>query len=280
MAIERLTPLRFLGTISTAPISAHRIEWSRLMPLVDHPSGNYRFLPGIAPYSCGVVSSPGFEIVHVTWQNPLPYRSGFRRIAEFLERQQRPKTALCAVELRSPLPFTFAGFAEFNSAYAEILRDWGIFVDGVNPVARTNVAPELDPPSEPSLYGFSFTQPSVDPVAPTFIVAGAGELPEGILARESIVSRGDLSSSGMAAKAHFVVELMVQRLAGLGVEMSRPTTINIYTVHDFSSLLVEPLLAKLASGRRQGVHWHYTRPPIVDIEFEMDLRGVRSELLL
>ena len=35
------------------------------MPLVDHPVGNYRFLPGIAPYSCGVVSAPGYEIVHV-----------------------------------------------------------------------------------------------------------------------------------------------------------------------------------------------------------------------
>ena len=38
------------------------------MSLTDHPTGNYRFLPGIAPYSCGVVSSPAFEIVQVTFQ--------------------------------------------------------------------------------------------------------------------------------------------------------------------------------------------------------------------
>ncbi len=31
------------------------------MPMIDHPSGDYRFLPGIAPYSCGVVSKAGFE---------------------------------------------------------------------------------------------------------------------------------------------------------------------------------------------------------------------------
>ena len=35
------------------------------MALIDHPTGNYRFLPGIAPYSCGVVSAPGYEIAHV-----------------------------------------------------------------------------------------------------------------------------------------------------------------------------------------------------------------------
>jgi len=29
-----------------------------------------------------------------------------------------------------------------------------------------------------------------------------------------------------------------------------------------------------------GIRWHYTRPPITEIEFEMDLRGVRTELHL
>ena len=37
-----------------------------------------------------------------------------------------------------------------------ILEDWGLFVDGVNPVARTNVAPEVNPPSRPVLFGFEF----------------------------------------------------------------------------------------------------------------------------
>ena len=50
------------------------------MPLTDHPLGDYRFLPGIAPYSCGVVSAPGFEIVHVTLHRPVAYRRGFDEI--------------------------------------------------------------------------------------------------------------------------------------------------------------------------------------------------------
>jgi hypothetical protein len=69
------------------------------MRLVDHPTGNYRFLPGIAPYSCGAVSSPGFEIVNVTFQQPVAYRTGFERIARLLDEQGRSRIALCAVSL-------------------------------------------------------------------------------------------------------------------------------------------------------------------------------------
>jgi hypothetical protein len=115
------------------------------MPLIPHPQGQYLFLPGIAPYSCGAVSAPGFEIAHVTLHRPTPYRQGFDLIENHLEREGRPKAALCGVELRSPRPFTFQGFAEFNAEYASMLKDWGLFVDGINPVARTNVAPGVKP---------------------------------------------------------------------------------------------------------------------------------------
>ncbi len=108
------------------------------MPLTDHPGG-YCFLPGIAPYSCGVVSAPGFEIAHVTLQRPVPYDQGFELIEQHLGSERRPRTALCGIELRSPRPFSFEGFAQFNAGYARILEEWGLFVNGVNPVARTNV---------------------------------------------------------------------------------------------------------------------------------------------
>lgn len=248
------------------------------MPLVPHPSGNYLFLPGIDPYSCGVVAAPGFEIVHVTFDQPPPYRSGFERIAGFLQQQQRPQTALCGIELRSPRPFTFTGFAEFNAGYARILRDWGVFVDGVNPVARTNVAPEQSPPGEPVLFAFSFTRPIQDTARPTFVVAGGGELPDGKLDRDSIVALSDVSARGLKQKADFVVGLMEQRLNGLQVAGEFATAIDVYTVHPIDALLTDPLLNRLTAGRRIGVQWHYTRPPIIDIEFEMDVRGVRTEL--
>ncbi|MFO0919526.1 MAG: hypothetical protein U0872_14600 [Planctomycetaceae bacterium] len=250
------------------------------MPLTNHPTGNYRFLPGIAPYSCGVIADAGYEIVHVKLAEPVPWRTGFDQATHFLAQRHRPKAALCAIELRSPRPFTFAGFSEFNQSYAQVLKEWEVFVDGVNPVARTNVAPELDPPAEPVLYGFSFTQPSAPSTPPTFVVAGAGELPEGILARQDIVALGDLSEQGLSAKARFVVGLMQQRLKGLGVDGSCPTALDVYTVHDVHRLIVDPLLQHLPAARRHGIQWHYTRPPIIDVEFEMDLRGVRTELVM
>src|SRR5271170_2729137 len=126
------------------------------MPLIAHPQGDYRFLPGISPYSCGVVSAPGFEIAHVTFPHLIAYRRMFDVIENYLKDSRRPKAALCGIELRSPRPFTFSGFAEFNAGYSKILEDWGLFVDGINPVARTNVAAEVDPPAEPVLYGFSY----------------------------------------------------------------------------------------------------------------------------
>src|SRR5579871_3794912 len=190
------------------------------MPLIDHPSGNYRFLPGIAPYSCGVVAAPNFEIVQVTLQRPLPYVAGFDVISQHLAAAGRPRASLCAIALRSPRPFTFAGFAEFNASYANILKSWGLFVDGVNPVARTNVAPAIAPPAEPVLYSFSYTSPLSgdvsDRASATFVVAGAGELPEGVLEDAGIIARGDTTPRGIQTKAAFVLDLMESRLRGLG----------------------------------------------------------------
>jgi hypothetical protein len=248
------------------------------MRLVDHPTGNYRFLPGIAPYSCGVVSSPGFEIVNVTLQVPVPYQTGFHRIAALLAEQGRPKTALCAISLRLPRPYTFQGFADFNGEYASILQRWGVFVDGINPVARTNVAPVVAPPSEPVLYGFSFTRACTGNAPPTCVVAGAGELPEGVLARDAIVALGDNSPAGLAVKARFVMDLMENRLHGLGLQWSMVSMANVYTVHPITELLPTVLLNRMDAASIHGVHWHFTRPPIEEIEFEMDLRSTRTEL--
>ena len=161
------------------------------MPLIPHPQGDYLFLPGISPYSCGVVSAPGFEIAHVTFRRPIAYRRIFDLIEQHLKDQGRPKAALCGIELRSPRPFTFSGFAEFNAGYAKILEDWGLFVDGINPVARTNVAPEVDPPSEPVLFGFSYTRPC-DPSLSTNL-RGLGRWGA---ARGNLGSRGDHQSWG------------------------------------------------------------------------------------
>jgi hypothetical protein len=195
-----------------------------------------------------------------------------------LAEQGRPKTALCGISLRSPRPYSFQGFAEFNAEYTSILESWGVFVDGINPIARTNVAPVLGSPSEPVLYGFSFTKPCPDNPSPTCIVAGAGELPEGILSRHEIVAIGDTSPQGLAIKARFVMDLMESRLQGLGLTWTMVSRANVYTAHSISELLPAVILSRMGAASVHGVHWHFSRPPIEEIEFEMDLRSTRIEL--
>ena len=237
--------------------------------LLPNPAGGYQFLRGIGPYSAGVVADPEHAIEHVRLSRAIPLRSGFDLVDGHLRALGRPRGALCAMALRSPAPFTFPGFDAFNAGYVEILKSWNLLLDGVNPIARTNVAPELDPPGEPSLYSFAYTVPS--PAASrSFIVAGAGELPEGTLDPRDVVP-GDIPT-----KARFVLGLMEARLHGLGADWPEVTAANIYTIHD---LPLPDLLARLGAAVRHGLVWHYTRPPIVTIEFEMDLRGVAREMV-
>lgn len=257
-----------------------RLPRITFMSLVEHPTGCYHFLPGIAPYSCGVVASDGYEIVHATFRTPSPYRAGFDQIAAHLQEVGRDRTALCAIALRSPRPFTFDGFAEFNSEYTLILKEWGVFVDGVNPIARTNVAPAVAAPAEPVLYAFSYTRPITRGGSPTFIVAGAGELPEGKLDAESIVAGGDTSPEGLGVKAAFVMNLMEARLHGLGGDWSNVTALDVYTVHSVDLLVPTAVLGRVGPTAIHGVRWFPSRPPIEGIEFEMDVRGVRTEIVV
>ena len=247
--------------------------------LVENKRGNYFFLKGIAPYSAGVVAGTGFEVVHVRLPRYIPLRSGFEAVEAHLKRAGRPRQAMCGMELRSPKPFSFIGFNQFNAGYIDVLKKWDILFDGMNPVARTNIAPEVNPPGEPSLYGFSYTVPS-KARRKTFVVAGAGELPEGSLEPKDVVRRGESSAAAIQEKAHFVMGLMEGRLRGLSVGWSDVTVSEIYTVHDIRPFVEQELLKRLEEGGAHGLTWHYSRPPIESIEYEMDLRGCATELVI
>ncbi|RMF87108.1 MAG: hypothetical protein D6736_13525, partial [Nitrospinota bacterium] len=56
--------------------------------------------------------------------------------------------------------------------------------------------------------------------------------------------------------------------------------VNIYTVHPITHLVREVVLPQLADVRRHGVHWYPAYPPVIDLEYEMDMRGVEQELYL
>jgi hypothetical protein len=247
--------------------------------LVKNTRGNYSFLKGIAPYSAGVTAEAGFEIVHVRLRRYVPLRVGFDAVEAHLRKTGRPLKAICGMELRSPKPFSFTGFNEFNAGYIDVLKKWDILLDGMNPVARTNVAPVVHPPVEPSLYGFSYTVRS-NVKRKTFVVAGAGELPEGSLEPYDVVRRGESTPAAIQEKMRFVMGLMEARLRGLSVSWSDVTVSEIYTVHDIGPFLETELLKRQEEGGAHGLTWHYSRPPIESIEYEMDLRGCATELVI
>jgi hypothetical protein len=247
--------------------------------LRPNPRGNYHYLPGSEPYSSGVIADPGYEVVHVTLLRPLPYREGFRRIEEQLRRAGRERQALCAVELRSPKPFTRAGFAEFNEGYRELLTEWNLLLDGENPLARTNVAPIREAPPEPSLYGFSYTAPAEAGLRRTFVVAGAGELRGGPLMEAEVIRPGETSPEARREKAAYVLKAMTRRLEALGVGWGDVTRTEVYTAQPLDPVSAV-ILDVMGPAVTHAVTWHPSRPPIDELEFEMDVRGVRTELVL
>jgi hypothetical protein len=242
---------------------------------VDFAAGGYRFLPGVFQYSGGAAALPGHAIGRVRFRVPVPLAEGFARIERIIGAAGRPPTAFCACELRSPAPFTEQGFRAFNEVYVVTLEKWGLFDGKVNPVARSNVCPEIDPPAEPSFHAFSFTVAAAD-AAPSFVIAGSGEAREGgATYRERTVRHGETTSDAMREKARYVLGEMERRLAALGFGWADTTATQVYTVHDLHPFLADEIVRRGAA--RSGLTWHFARPPVRGLEYEMDCRGVGRE---
>jgi hypothetical protein len=112
--------------------------------------------------------------------------------------------------------------------------------------------------------------------APFTVVAGSGEAEEGHANyRDHITARGDLSPAGLRAKARFVLGEMERRMAALGADWHATTAVQAYTVHDPHPFLAAEIVARGAA--RHGLTWQFCRPPVVELEFEMDCRGVPVE---
>ena len=245
---------------------------------VDFTAGGYRFLPAVFQYSGGAAALLGHAIERVRFRAPVPIAEGFARIERIIGAAGRPLTAFCACELRSPAPFTEQGFRAFNEVYVVTLEKWGLFDGKVNPVARSNVCPEIDPPAEPSFHAFSFTVAAAD-AAPSFVIAGSGEAKEGGASyRERTVRHGETTPDAMREKAHYVLGEMERRLGALGFGWADTTTTQVYTVHDLHPFLADEIVRRGAA--RSGLTWHFARPPVRGLEYEMDCRGVGCERVI
>jgi hypothetical protein len=242
---------------------------------VDFSAGGFRFLPSVFQFSAGVAALPGHAIARVQFRAPVPLKQGFERIERMITQAGRPLTSFCACELRSPAPFTEHGFRAFNEIYVVTLQKWGLFDGKVNPVARSNVCPEIEAPPEPSFHAFSFAVAATD-AAPSFVIAGSAEAREGGASyRERTVRHGETTPEAMREKARYVLGELERRLAAFGVDWADATATQVYTVHDLHGFLADEIVRRGAA--RAGLTWHYARPPVQGLEYEMDCRSVGRE---
>jgi hypothetical protein len=244
-------------------------------------AGSYRYIKAVFQYSGGVAAEPGFAIERARFLTPLPLADAFAAVEAHLENIGRPVTAFAACELRSPAQFTEQGFIDFNKAYVTTLERWGIYQGGehpVNPVARTNVCPVYGAPAVPVMAAFSYTVPTPS-TRGTFILSGGGEArAHGGSYRERIVRLADTSAEGLREKVLFVMAEMERRLGLLGFTWADAVSTQAYTVQNIGHLVGEVLVARGACNA--GLTWHYARPPVIDLEFEMDVRGAAREIIL
>jgi hypothetical protein len=240
----------------------------------DFIPGGYRFIPAVFQYSAGVAALPGFEIQRMTFRTLVPLSEGFQRIEKIITETGRPLTSLCACELRSPAPLTEQGFRAFNEIYVVTLGRWGIYNGNINPVARSNVCPEISPPTEPSFHAFSFTT-KIEGARPTFVNSGSAERIDG---KTQFIRPGDTSQDGLREKAHVVLGEMERRMAALGFNWSDTTAAQVYTVHDLYPFMADEIVRRGAAG--SGLTWHFCRPPVIGADYEMDCRSVRVERVI
>jgi len=183
--------------------------------------------------------------------------------------------ALCGMELRLPRQLSMDEFRAFNQPYVQRLIQWGLLVDGRNPVSRTNVAPALEPPESPSLHGFSYTMPTTS-AGTTFVMSGITEL--GPAGRP--IAAGDTSAAGMREKVSFVIGAVTNRLRELGLTFRDATQVEFYAAENVETVLSQLLLPAIEEPARRGLRWHFGRPPVAGVEVELEARAAAREILL
>ena len=68
----------------------------------------------------------------------------------------------------------------------------------------------------------------------------------------------------------------LERMQALQAKAQDLSAVQVYTVHDFSALIEPEFTARKFLS--PGLTWHLCRPPIKELEFEMDVRSVSREM--
>lgn len=246
-------------------------------PAQLHPTGTYRYLPAINAYSSGIAVEPGHAVIGLRFAQQVPLAEALVRVDEEIERRGLKPTSLAALQLRSPAVMSPRSFGSFNTHYLDELTRRGLLLDGASPLARTNVVPVFGAPIEPVVFAAFLVVPK-EGASGDFVVAGSGESVGGVEA-EHIAAYSDVSQAGLRTKALFVLDIMRERLVGLGAETTSPTSIGVYTGYEIYGLSTL-LAAHLPACEWSGYIAYPSRPPVSHIEFEMDCTRVSEWSLI
>jgi hypothetical protein len=231
--------------------------------LSHFPAGNYRYVtaPG-RPFSSGIVADVGFDLVHAVFFRPVALAAGLESARQHVESAGRPATALAAFELRIPEPLSREGFDAFNEPYVERMAALGLRNGDDWVTARTNVSPTTAPVWEPSLYAFTYTVPGGSRPLPAFRLSGATE------------TRRDGSA---ADRLQSIVEALARPMGELGVSWEASTAINVYGA---TGAPADDVASAFGQAALHGITWFPSVPPLRDFEFEIDARGVGTEIVI
>jgi hypothetical protein len=85
-----------------------------------------------------------------------------------------------------------------------------------------------------------------------------------------------LARGGLREKAVWVFGEMERRMAALGFGWADTTGSHVDTVHDIHPLVADADVVP-AGAMAGGLTWHFARPPVQGLDYEMDTRGVAWE---
>jgi hypothetical protein len=273
---------RFLGgSLAMALALAARATAAQDKPIINPPAlleneaGGYRVLPAGQVFCGGIVPVEGHEVVHALFSPWVPLSSAWGLIESHLKGIGRPVQALCGMELRIPAQLTPEGFRDFNAPYIEELRRRDLIIGRYSAVCRTNVAPAGEPPKEPVVHAFSYTD-TTTPSGRTFCTSGTADIDP----RGRIVAEGDVSAAGMRKRLQYCVDVISERLAELGMSWLDATHIDLCYARDVDDLLGALVVPGVQGSAARGIRVHHARPPIAGSEIELECRGVRREIVL
>ena len=251
------------------------------MPTVQpFPAGGYRFISHQFQYSGGVAAEPGFRIERARFARSVPLADGFDATEAYLAgignaRPPRSAPASCAPRRNSPTPVLSLSIGAMSSGWPP-----GGFstTRSTRLPARTSARKSTRPPRRRSTPSAIRCRAKAGRRA-ALSLPGAAKRARAALADEGrIIRPGDHSPEAMHEKASFVLGAMEQRMAALGFSWADVTATQVYTIFEIHPLLADEFVRRGAMSG--GLVWHFARPPVRGLDFEVDVRGVAHELVI